>query len=60
MQKTYRAVAIGHTEHGGYGHGIHLPYSGLDNVEFTAVADPDAAGRAQAQADTGAPRAYAD
>ena len=60
MPKTYKAVAIGRTGEGGYGHGIHLPYRGLDNVEFTAVADPDEAGRLQAQADTGAPRAYAD
>ncbi len=60
IPKTYRAVAIGHTDHGGYGHGIHLPYGGLDNVEFTAVADPDEAGRAKAQEETGAPRAYAD
>ena len=60
MPETYRAVAIGRTGAGGYGHGIHLPYRGLDNVELTAVADPDEEGRAQAQAETGAPRAYAD
>jgi predicted dehydrogenase len=60
MSKTYKAVAIGHTGEGGYGHGLHLPYRGLDNVEFAAVADPDEAGRAQAQAETGAPRSYAD
>jgi len=58
--KTYRAVAIGHTGEGGYGHGIHVPYKGLDNVEFTAVADPDEAGRAKAQSETGAARGYAD
>ena len=60
MPETYRAVAIGRTGEGGYGHGIHLPYNGLDNVELTAVADPDDEGRARAQAETDAPRAYAD
>src|SRR4249919_2686400 len=54
--KTYRAAAIGRTGGGGYGHGLHLAYKGLENVEFVAVADPDEAGRAKAAAETGAPR----
>ena len=58
--KVYRAAAIGRTGGGGFGHGLHLPYKGLDNVEFIAVADADAAGREKAKADTGALRAYAD
>ena len=58
--KVYRAAAIGRTGGGNYGHGLHLAYKGLDNVEFIAVADPDEAGREKAKADTGALRAYAD
>jgi len=58
--KAYRAAAIGRTGGGNYGHGLHLAYKGLDNVEFIAVADPDDAGREKARADTGAQRAYAD
>ena len=59
-QKTYRAVAIGRTDKGGYGHGLHTAYKEVDNVEFTAVADEDDEGRAEGQETTGAPRAYAD
>ena len=40
-QKIYRAAAIGRTGGGNYGHGLHLAYGELDNVEFIAVADPD-------------------
>ena len=57
---TYRAVAIGRTGKGGYGHGLHLAYENLDNVELTAVADEDEEGRGKAQEATGARRAYAD
>lgn len=58
--KIYRAAAIGRTGGGNYGHGLHLAYKGLDNVEFISVADPDGAGREKARAETGAQRAYAD
>ena len=58
--KVYRAAAIGRTGGGNYGHGLHLAYKGLDNVEFVAVADHDEAGREKAKAETGAKRAYAD
>ena len=58
--KIYRAAAIGRTGGGNYGHGLHLAYKGLENVEFVAVADPNAAGREKAKADTGAQRDYAD
>ena len=59
-QKTYRAAAIGHTGAGNFGHGLHIAYNNLDNVEFIAIADPDEAGREKAMADTGAARGYAD
>ena len=59
-QKTYRAAAIGHTGAGNYGHGLHIAYKNLANVEFVAVADPDDAGRKKAVEETGAQRDYAD
>lgn len=59
-REKYRAAAIGRTGRGGYGHGLHLAYRELDNVEFTAVADEDGEGRAKGQQETGAPRGYAD
>jgi len=59
-EKKYRAAAIGRTGRGGYGHGLHLAYQGLEDVAFVAVADEDEEGRARAQQETGAPRAYAD
>ncbi len=58
--KIYKAAAIGRTGGGNYGHGLHLAYKGLENVEFVAVADPDDAGREKAKTDTGAQRDYAD
>ena len=57
-QKTYRAAAIGHTGAGNYGHGLHVAYKNLENVEFIAVADPDDAGRKKAVEETGAIRDY--
>ncbi|MFH1568321.1 MAG: Gfo/Idh/MocA family oxidoreductase [Gemmatimonadota bacterium] len=59
-RKTYRAAAIGRTGRGGYGHGLHTAYAGVEGVELVAVADEDEGGRAQAMAQTGAPRGYAD
>jgi len=58
--KIYKAGAIGRTGGGNYGHGLHLAYKGLKNVDFVAVADHDEAGRKKAMADTGAKRSYAD
>ena len=59
-QKTYRAAAIGHTGAGNFGHGLHTAYKDIENVEFIAVSDPDAAGREKAAAEAGAQRSYAD
>ena len=59
-QKTYRAAAIGHTGAGNYGHGLHLPFQELDNIEFVAIADPDEAGRGEEMEKTGVERGYAD
>ena len=59
-QKHYRAAAIGHTGAGNYGHGLHLAYRHLENVEFIAVSDPDPVGRAKASTETDAQRSYTD
>lgn len=59
-QHQYRAAVIGHTGRGNYGHGMDVALVGLPGVEIVAVADPDEAGRANAQARAKAPRSYAD
>ncbi|HIB86299.1 TPA: Gfo/Idh/MocA family oxidoreductase [Candidatus Poribacteria bacterium] len=59
-KKTYRAGAIGHSGAGNFGHQIHLAYRGLDNVQFTSIADPDPDGREKAVQEAGAMSSYAD
>ena len=58
--KIYRAAAIGHTGAGNYGHGLHIAYKNLENVEFIAISDPDEAGREKAVAESNALRSYVD
>lgn len=55
-----KAAIIGHTGAGDYGHGIEHVFKGMADVAVIAVADPDGAGRAKAQAACGAARDYAD
>jgi predicted dehydrogenase len=59
-ERGYRAAAIGHTGRGGFGHGLHRAFRGVECVEVVAVADPDSEGRARAQAEAEAGRGYAD
>ncbi len=59
-QVRFRAGAIGHTGRGNFGHGLHRGFAGVAGVQPVAVADPDPAGRAAAQREIGAARAYAD
>lgn len=56
----YRAVVIGHTGRGNYGHGVGTAFARLPGVEVTAVADPDEAGRQKMMRLNGASRGYAD
>jgi predicted dehydrogenase len=58
--KRYRAAIIGHTGAGDYGHGLDVVFTGRDNIEVVAVADPDAAGRAKVKQRSRAQRDYAD
>lgn len=55
-----KAAIIGHTGRGNFGHGLDLIFAGRPGIEVVAIADPDTAGRAKAQARARAPRAYAD
>jgi len=60
LEKGYRAAAIGRTDGGGYGHGLHKAYAAVEGIELVALADEDEAGRAVALEETGAPQGYAD
>ncbi len=58
--RTYKAVVIGRTGGGGYGHGFDRIFTGIEGIEVAAVADHDAAGRAEAMKRSGAQREYDD
>jgi predicted dehydrogenase len=67
--RRFRAAAIGDSGHfdktGRYlglggGHGLHLPYQHLPEVEMVAVADSDPAAGEEARLAAGAARRYAD
>lgn len=67
--RRFRAAAIGDSGHfdktGRYlglagGHGLHLPYQHLPEVEMVAVADADPVAREEARLAAGAARSYAD
>src|SRR5262249_8271073 len=60
IERTYRAAIIGHTGQGNYGHEHDLIFNGRENVTVVAVADPEAAGRAQAAIRSHAQRQYGD
>jgi predicted dehydrogenase len=58
--KTYKAVVIGDTKQGGYGHAMHRIFTHRPDVKVVGLADPDEAGRAKCAAECGAERTYAD
>ena len=58
--KRYRAVIIGHTGKGDFGHDWDLTWNRFPNVEVVAVADPDEAGRRKAINRSRAHKGYAD
>lgn len=49
-KRKYRAVVIGHTGQGNYGHDWDTAWHGIANVEVTALADANGAGRQKAAA----------
>src|SRR5688572_18526519 len=57
---SYRAVVIGHTGHGNYGHGIDTAFSLVPAVTVVALADADEAGRRAEAAKLGVATTYAD
>lgn len=60
VNSKYKAVVIGHTGHGNYGHGLDIVWKAFDSIQIVGIADPDDPGRAEAQQRTGAKRAYRD
>jgi predicted dehydrogenase len=58
--RKHRAVIIGHTGRGNYGHDWDTSWNGITGVEVVAVADPEEAGRTKAMARSQAVRGYAD
>lgn len=60
QEKTYKAVVIGDTKNGGYGHDLHMVFQHRADVTIAALADPDEEGRAKHAAECGAVTTYAD
>ena len=44
MEKKYRAAVIGSTGRGGYGHGLDVACTTIENIDIAAVADADPEG----------------
>jgi len=61
MSKTRRIGVVDYCRNQSRGgHGTHLAFAGLPNIEIVAVADPDPESRHASQRETGAPRQYAE
>ncbi|MBN2449201.1 MAG: Gfo/Idh/MocA family oxidoreductase [Lentisphaeria bacterium] len=59
--RTWRVAVIDHYRNRSRGgHGTHVAFAGLPNVEIVAAADPDEESRQATRHETGAPRSYAD
>src|SRR4051794_22015423 len=58
--KKYRVAVIGHTGQGNYGHCIDVVWNCLEQTNLVAIADADAAGRADALRRIHVARGYAD
>ncbi len=59
-KRKYRAVVIGHTGRGNYGHGWEMSWAQLPQVQVAAVADPDEAVGRKTQVRCGAQKYYRD
>jgi len=60
QSRNMRAVVIGHTGAGNYGHGLDLIFKNVPGVDCAAVADADEKGRAAAAKRMGVNKTYAD
>ena len=49
-----KAVVIGHTGRGDYGHGLEGIFANRPDIDLVALADPDPAGRAKTASKIGA------
>lgn len=59
-KNRYKAVVIGDTGHGNYGHGWEMSWAQIPAVTVAAVADPDPEGGVKAQARCRAAKLYRD
>jgi predicted dehydrogenase len=57
---SYKAVIIGHTGHGNYGHDHDLIFNERANIQVVAIADPDNDGRSKAAERCHPQRQYSD
>ncbi len=60
VERKIRVAVIGHTGHGGYGHGLDVMWLKMPETEIVGVADADAAGLAAAQKKLNSQRGFAD
>lgn len=60
MAGKIRAVVVGSTGRGNYGHGLDTVFVGLEGIELVAIADNDPQGLQAAGARTGVQRLYRD
>jgi predicted dehydrogenase len=58
--KQYKAVVIGRTGGGDYGHGLDTIFNGFDNIHVAAVADENPEGLKKAKEKIGCDKAYLD
>jgi predicted dehydrogenase len=58
--RNFRAVVIGHTGRGNYGHGLDIAFVNLPGVEVVAVADADPTGLKAAKKRIGVKQGYSD
>ncbi len=56
--KGMKAVVLGHTGAGGFGHGLDVVFNRLAGVRLVAISDENEQGLEEAQTKTGAPKAY--
>lgn len=60
LSQPIRAVVIGATGRGDYGHGMERVFAHRNDVTVTAIADPDKAGLAKARASAGVRNGFSD
>ncbi len=59
-EQRFRACIIGDTDHGGYGHNLHLLWALRDDIDVVGLADPHDQAREHYGKEANAQRLYAD